>query len=155
MCISVFALVRKGDRLLVGVPKRGGKWSSEWLPSISKNTGRALEEEWEAPHLPSAYIFEGEHPDLALERVVRGPLGITRFTYSSARVFSYSEESDWYPGNKHWDLAFAYEVTTAQTLRKRSYWKELLFLDVEELLKRNFGWNNDFVRDVIRVEDAP
>ena len=148
MCISVFALVRRGGGLLVGVPKRRERWSSEWLPSISKNAGKALLAEWEAPHLPSAYIFEGEHPDRALERVLRGQLGLTRFAYSSPRVFSFFEPSEWYPGNKHWDLAFAYEVTTDESPREGPYWKELTFLGKRELRKRDFGWNNDFVREV-------
>jgi ADP-ribose pyrophosphatase YjhB (NUDIX family) len=148
MCISVFAVLRKGGGVLVGVNKRGGRWASEWLPSITKSTGKDLDEEWATWRLPSAYIFEGEHPDDALVRIVRGQLGVSRFAYSSPRVSSYAEPSEWYPGNRHWDLTFAYEVTTTQAPRKHPHWKELLFLDASELRKRNFGWNNDYVREM-------
>jgi len=148
MCISVFAVVRDGGKVLVGVSKRGGRWASEWLPSNTKSAGKELDKELAVWRLPSAYIFEGEKPDDALERVVRDQLGIDEFTSSGPRVFSYAEPSDWYPGNKHWDLALAYEVTTAQTPSKRPHWKELAFLDLKELRKRDFGWNNDFVREV-------
>jgi hypothetical protein len=148
MCISVFALVRERGKLLVGVPARGGRWASEWLPSITKNTGKDLDREWAAWRLPSAYICEGEHPGDALERVMRAQLGVESFASSGPRLFSYSEPSDWYPGNKHWDLAFAYEVVTAQTPSKRPHWRQLAFLGVKELRKRDFGWNNDFVREV-------
>jgi len=148
MCISVFAVVRKRGSVLVGVSKKGGRWTSEWLPSITKSAGKDLDQELVVWRLPSAYIYEGEHPNGALERVMRDQLGVSKFAYSSPTVFSYAEPSEWYPGNKHWDLAFAYEVTTTQRPRKDSHWKELLFLDEEELRKRDFGWNNDFVREV-------
>jgi hypothetical protein len=83
--MSVFAVLRKGSSLHVGVNKRGGRWASEWLPSITKSTGEDLDEEWAAWRLPSAYIFEGEHPDYALVRVIRGQLGVSKFAYSSPR----------------------------------------------------------------------
>lgn len=148
MCISVFAVLRNGGSVLAGLNKRGGRWASEWLPSITKSAGKDLDEEWATWHLPSAYVFEGEHPDEALIRVMRGQLGVSKFAYSSPRVSSYAEPSEWYPGNRHWDLTFAYEVTTSQTPRKHPHWKELLFLDASELRKRNFGWNNDYVREI-------
>ena len=154
MCISVFALLRSKGKLLVGVTKGGGRWDSEWLPTVAKkNTGRDLGEERALWRLPSAYIYEGEHPVEALGRVLRGQLGVRQFANSSPRVFSYAEPSEWYPGNKHWDLAFAFEVTTKQKPRKDPHWTELLFLDAKELRKRNFGWNDDFVREV--AEQAP
>ena len=148
MCISVFALVRKRGNVLVGVPKRSGRWATEWLSSISKYTGKGLEEEWSATRLPATYIFEGEHPDDALGRVMRDQLGVNKFSLSRPRVFSYFAPSNWYPGNKHWDLAFAYEVRTTQKPRDHPHWKELLFLSKGELRKRNFGWNNDFIHDL-------
>jgi hypothetical protein len=148
MCISVFAVLRSKGGLLVGVSKGNRRWASEWLPSITKNTGKELEKELAVWRLPSAYIREGEHPDDALKRVLRGQLRLSKFEYSSPRVFSYAEPSDWYPGNKHWDLAFAYEVKTTQTPRRDPNWKELLFLGAGELRRRSFGWNNDFVLEV-------
>jgi hypothetical protein len=154
MCISVFALVRDEDGLLVGVSEPGGRWDSEWLPSNRKDTDEPDREAvlW---RLPSAYLVEGEHPEEALRRVVKGQLGIPAFEHSDPRVLSYSEPSTWYPGNRHWDLAFAYEVTSSETPRKRPHWKELLFLDARELRRRNFGWNDDLVRKVAERANRP
>jgi hypothetical protein len=154
MCISVFALLRDDGGLLVGVSETGGKWDSEWLPSNRKDTDEPDQEPvlW---RLPSAYLIEGEHPEDALKRVVQGQLGVRAFQHSNPRVLSYSEPSSWYPGNRHWDLAFAYEVTASQEPRKRPHWKELLFLDVKELRERNFGWNDDFVRKVAERGGRP
>ncbi|MGH9917895.1 MAG: hypothetical protein ACRD6W_03335 [Nitrososphaerales archaeon] len=148
ICISVFAVVRKDGRVLAGVTRKGERWASEWLPSIAKNTGKDLDKEWALWRLPSAYLFEGEHPDDALGRVMRGQLAVDTFAYSGPRVYSYAEPSEWYPGKKHWDLAFAYEVLMNQVPRKHPLWKELLFLDASEVQTRDFGWNDDFVREV-------
>ena len=147
MCVSVFALLRDKGGLLVGVSRSGGRWDSEWLPSNKKDTDEPDQATvlW---RLPSAYVREGEHPDDALKRVVQGQLGIDAFRHSNPRILSYSEPSTWYPGNEHWDLAFAYEVKTAEKPSKRPHWKELAFLDAKGLRRRDFGWNNDLVREV-------
>lgn len=150
MCISVFALLRKGGRLLVGVPKDNERWNSEWLPSNRKDTDEP--EKSGLWRLPSAYLLEGEHPENALGRVMRGQLAMDTFAYSGPRVYSYAEPSEWYPGNKHWDLAFAYEVRIGQATLRHPQWKELAFLGISELGKRDFGWNNDFVREVVAVK---
>jgi ADP-ribose pyrophosphatase YjhB (NUDIX family) len=154
MCISVFALLRGKGGLLVGVSEPGGRWDSEWLPSNRKDADEP-DREGVLWRLPSAYLIEGEHPEEALRRVVQDQLGIRAFEHSDPRVLSYSEPSDLYPGNRHWDLAFAYEVTASRAPRRRPHWKELLFLDASELRTRNFGWNDDFVRNVAKKADRP
>ena len=75
-------------------------------------------------------------------------LGVKEFSQSAPRIFSYNAPSDWYPGSDHWDLVFVYEVGISQEPRKRPQWKELVFLGRRDLGKRDFGWNNDFVRDL-------
>ncbi len=151
MCISVFAIVERGDKVLAGVPEWSAKWTSEWISSI---LSYPLEERREAERqtrLPSTYIYEGEHPDDALKRIMNDQLGVQKFSVSAPKIFSYNSASDWYPGNEHWDLVFAYRVRTSQEPLKRPLWKELDFLNKIELRKRDFGWNNDFVRDLAIV----
>lgn len=41
---------------------------------------------------------------------MREQLGVTDYTATGPRVFSYVAPSDWHPGYNHWDLAFVYDV---------------------------------------------
>ncbi len=148
MCLSVFALVRRGSRLLVGVPAFHERWQSEWVPQFQSYSKKELAEIYAQTRLPSAYLLEGEHPDDALGRVMRDELSIERYSAASLKVLSYTAPSDWYPGNSHWDLAFVYEVKTRQTPKKLPWWRELSFLGREELRTRDFGWNQDMVKDL-------
>jgi hypothetical protein len=148
MCISVFAIVKRGGRVLVGVPEWSERWTREWISSLlSYSQDERLEAERQT-RLPSTYIYEGEHPEDALKRIMNDQLGVKKFSLSTPKIFSYNSPSDWYPGNDHWDLVFVYRVATSQAPRKRPLWKELVFLDRRALGKRDFGWNNDFVRDL-------
>src|SRR5439155_11949617 len=97
---------------------------------------------------PSTYLLEGEHPDKAMRRVMRDQLGLRTFTVSTPRVFSYTWPSDWYPGNDHWDLAFVYPVKISEPIKNLPWWKELRFVDREQLGRTNFGWNDDLMKDL-------
>ncbi len=148
MCISVFAVVKRGGKVLAGVPKWSARWTSEWISSLLSYPQEERREAERQTRLPSTYIYEGEHPDDALKRIMHDQLGVKKFSASAPKILSYNSPSDWYPGNDHWDLVFAYQVGISQEPRKRPLWKELDFLDKRELRKRDFGWNNDFVRDL-------
>ena len=63
-------------------------------------------------------------------------LRVRSFAVSSSRVLSYATPSDWYPGNVHWDLVFAYEVNVRGPIKKPPWWNELRFLARSELAKR-------------------
>ncbi len=73
---------------------------------------------------------------------------VRSFAVSSSRVLSYATPSDWYPGNVHWDLVFAYEVNVRGPIKKPPWWNELRFLARSELQSVEFGWNDDFMRDL-------
>ncbi len=148
MCISVFAVVKRGAKVLAGVPKWSERWTSEWISSLLSYSQEERREAERQTRLPSTYIYEGENPDDALKRIMRDQLGVKTFSASAPRIFSYNSPSDWYPGSYHWDLAFAYKVGISQKPRKSPNWKELEFLDRRELKKKDFGWNSDFVRDL-------
>jgi len=148
MCISAFAVLKRGEKVLVGVPKRNRRWLSEWLSSLRMYSKEEFDEVYNQTRLPSTYLFEAEHPEKALGRVMRNQLGIRKYSVSAPQIMSYNSPSDWYPGNFHWDLAFVYRVRTSASPKKLPWWQELAFLDKREMRKRDFGWNNDFVKDL-------
>ncbi len=148
MCLSVFAIVKRNGSVLVGVPEWSKRWVEEWISSLAAYPENERREAERHTRLPSTYIFEGEHPEAALKRIMNDQLGVKKFSTSPPKVFSYNSPSDWYPGHDHWDLVFAYEVRISQEPRKRSLWRELTFAGKRDVRKRDFGWNNDFVRDL-------
>ena len=87
-------------------------------------------------------------PTRHLDSVMRDQLRIDGFKATSSRVLSYAAPSDWYPGNMHWDLVFVYEVDVSGPVRKLPWWKKLRFMDRAGLQDADFGWNDDFMRDL-------
>jgi ADP-ribose pyrophosphatase YjhB (NUDIX family) len=148
MCLSAFAVVKRGRRVLAGIPKRHRRWTSEWVSSWRTYPKKELAEVYAQTRLPATYLFEGESPDKALQRVMRDQLGIKRYAASTLKAMSYNSPSDWYPGNLHWDIAFAYDVRTSEPLRRLPWWSELGFLNGRQLRKRDLGWNSDFMKDL-------
>ncbi len=154
MCISVFAVVKKGEAYLIGRPRRVERWFSEWLPAWNAYAKKDLEDVFKQWRLPSGYLREGEHPDECLRRVIRDQIGVKEFKVSAPRVFSYTAPSDWYPGHRHWDIVFAYDVTLDEEPSDLPWWRELRFVERSDLQRLNFGWNDDFMADLGIVEGA-
>ncbi len=148
MCISVFAVIKRGGKVLVGVPKPHKRWKSEWVSGWLMYSDEELDKIYGQTRLPSSYVYEGEHPDQALRRVMRDELRIERFSAPTDRIISYNSPSDWYPGNFHWDLVFVYNVRTSASPGKLPWWRELVFLGRNELQKRDLGWNQDMMKDL-------
>ncbi len=71
MCISVFAIVRREGKLLMGVPKGKRRWISDWVPAWGSYTKEDLDSEFKRWRLPSGYLLEGEHPDQTIKRVMK------------------------------------------------------------------------------------
>lgn len=108
--MSVFAVVTKGSKVLIGTPRPHRAWKTKWLFSWATYSRKELQEAYREKRLPSTYLLEGEDPKGGLGRVMREQLGVTDYTATGPRVFSYVAPSDWYPGYNHWDLAFVYDV---------------------------------------------
>lgn len=147
MCISAFAVMRRGDKVVLGQPslEHFDRWTDAWVSGwlmYSKQEVAALHDHW---RLPSSYLLEGEHPDDALRRIMRDQLGVRGYTASSPSVFSATWPSDWYPGQRHWDLAFVYEVRAALPRRVPPWWRTLAWADPRGLPRRAFGWNDDLM----------
>ena len=153
MCISVFAIVRPEKRqgVLVGVPKPGERWLSEWVSGWRMYSKEELANIYQQWRLPSGYLEEGEHPDDAVRRVIEDQIHIRRYNVSkNPKIYSYSSASDWYPGKYHWDLVFVYDVMVKsnQPPKSQELWRELHYLEKKELVGKDFGWNSDFMHDL-------
>ena len=148
MCISVFAVVVRGGKILLGIPAKHKHWTSEWVPGWLMYSKDELAEAFQQWRLPSSYLVAGEHPDGALRRVMLDQLQIGNFTLTAPKILSYYSASDWYPGKHHWDLVFVYSVRTDQRLGKPPWWRELAFVDRSRLAGKEFGWNADLMKDL-------
>lgn len=145
-CISVFAVLRKGRKVLVGTPAPHARWTDDWIPQFRIYPKEDLEQAWRTPRLPGAYLREGEHPDAALECVVKEQLGMRRFKASKPAISSWTTPSDWYPGSQHWDLVFTYNVQGALPRAHGPWWSALEWHDPAKLKAEDFGWNSDHMR---------
>ena len=152
MCISVFALIRESDRVLVGLPERHERWLSEWIPAWRSYPKEDYDDVFRQWRLPSGYLCEGEHPDVCMNRVMREQVGAEKFDAAPAHVLSYTSPSDWYPGNEHWDIVFVYEISLRQPVKRAPWWKELQFMGRTELKDARFGWNDDLMMDLGLVD---
>lgn len=154
MCLSVFAVVTRGSKVLVGIARPHRAWKTRWLFSWATYTRKELREAYEEKRLPSTYLLEGEDPSQGLRRVMQEQLCASSYKATGPRVFSYVSPSDWYPGHDHWDLAFVYDVKFDEPFDSLPWWKELRFEEKSTLDASEFGWNSDFVRDVGVVSPA-
>jgi len=154
MCISVFIVIRPAGRkqVLLGLMKPSQEWQDEWLSGLSvypENEKKLVFDQW---RLPSCYLREGENPRGAVDRVLKDQVNLQSFGVSDTpRVFSYSSKSDWYPGNEHWDLVFAYDVKTGSNKPPENpkWWREMRYYDSrKEIESMDFGWNSDFMHDL-------
>jgi|SRR5579872_6224058 len=159
MCMSVFAVVKRSGKkgVLLGQPKPDEKWSTEWLSAWKAYTEKELTDAYSQWRLPSSYLREGEHPEEAIRRIMEDQLGIGDYSLSKKgpKIFSYTSPSDWYPGNSHWDLAVVYDVRVRGKGLKDTpkWWQELEFVKKKkDFLTRNYGWNDDFMRDLLDFE---
>lgn len=153
MCISVFAIVANGRKVLVGIPEKQDLWKSEWVPGWDMYSRHDLAEALQKWRLPSSYIRVGEHPIKALQRVMVDQLQIDSFTSSpNPKILSYNSASDWYPGKYHWDLVFVYSVRASQRLVKPPWWRELAFVERSRLEGKDFGWNVDLMKDLKLID---
>ncbi len=116
-------------------------WEHSSKEDLAATMGGAL--------LPSTYLLEGEDPADTLDRIVRKLVGVKRYDLAKDRplVYSATQESGWYPGHAHWDVAFVYDVKIdALPERIPPWWRALEWRGPDELRSREFAWNDDLVR---------
>ncbi|HVL88493.1 MAG TPA: hypothetical protein VM681_10900 [Candidatus Thermoplasmatota archaeon] len=148
-CISVFAVARRGPRLLAGLPDLAHpRWEREWLPNVRAYAKEDREEYAETLQVPCTYLREHEHPDDALARVLRAQVGARSYEATALEIVSASAQSTWYPGERHWDLAFVYLVDANAPAKPPRWWHELSWMDTRKLRASDFGWNGDMLVDL-------
>jgi ADP-ribose pyrophosphatase YjhB (NUDIX family) len=81
--ISSFAIIKKGDKILLAKRIRPEFTAGKWT-------------------IPSSIINVGEHPEEATKRIVKEQIGAEARNTKLLDIQSY--------GDKHWDLCFVYEV---------------------------------------------
>lgn len=147
-CASSFVLVREGPKLLAGIPKDHPRWRREWAPNFLVYTAADLADEFRSWRLPAAYLYEGEHPEDTARRVLQDQLRMPRKKLGQVSIYSFHDPSSWYPGRKHYDLCFVFEVRGAPLSRVPPWWQRLEFLSVRELQKAELG---SAMSDLMRV----
>jgi ADP-ribose pyrophosphatase YjhB (NUDIX family) len=148
MCISVFAVVQRGRKVLVGTPAQHPRWPEDWIPQFAIYPKAEQEAVWRTRRLPSCYLREGEDPAAALERILREQLGAKRYEVGKLEVSSWLAPSDWYPGHQHWDLALTYRVKASLPAKPGAWWAQLGYEEPRTLKSADFGWNHDFVEAI-------
>lgn len=146
-CASSFVLVRKGTKLLAGIPRDHRKWRNEWQPNIGTYTSRDQEAEFSSWRLPASFLYEGEHPTDTARRVMRDQLRIGVKELGAPEIHSFYDPSTWYPGHHHYDLCFVYEVHADPPRAVPSWWQRLEFVEPRFLRSKELGSAmNDLVR---------
>lgn len=145
LCMSAFAVLRQGRKVLVGVPAPHPRWEQDFIPQFRIYAKDDLAAAFSTPRLPGVYLREGEHPDAALARVVREQLGARAYEAAKPDISSWQAPSDWYPGHQHWDLCFAYRVKAALPKRVPPWWRSLAWADPGQLRAADLGWNGDLM----------
>jgi ADP-ribose pyrophosphatase YjhB (NUDIX family) len=148
MCITAVAVIRRNRKVLLGHATTHPRWREEWLTTLQSYTPQELKEAYAELRLPGAYLQEGEHPYHALARVMRDQLEVKKYESSPPLVLSWYSLSDWYPGERHWDLLFAYKVRAQPPSKIPPWWRDLGWNDCAGLQARDFGWNRELMQQL-------
>ena len=147
-CASSFVLVRNGRKILAGIPSEHRKWREQWQPNIRTYRPQDQEAEFRSWRLPAAFLFEGEHPDDAARRVMRDQLRLPPRKLDRPAIYTFYDRSSWYPGRRHYDLCFVYEVRNAAPREIPDWWERLEFVGPAFLRKQELG---SAMSDLVRV----
>ncbi|MFQ5838346.1 MAG: NUDIX hydrolase [Thermoplasmata archaeon] len=138
-CLSSFAILKDGSKVLLGRPKDHPRWEAEWAPNFTAYDPEEREVEFHSWRFPAAYLYEGEHPDEALRRVVEDQLGLKEYQAGPASIHAFYDPSDWFPGKLHYDLCFVYEVRGTLPTVLPPWFAGLEFVDASSLKAKDFG----------------
>jgi ADP-ribose pyrophosphatase YjhB (NUDIX family) len=139
LCLSAFAILRREGKFLVGKPRPHAKWT-EWAPNWDVYDAALAQQQFELWRLPAAYLKEGEGPDDTARRIVLEQVGAQRCFVKQARVLPFHDPSSRFPGEKHWDLCFVYDVDAEPApSAELPWWRELRWVDAGDLASDDFG----------------
>ncbi len=138
-CASSFVLVRRGANVLAGIPRDQRRWRTQWQPNIDAYTPAAQEAEFRSWRLPASFLFEGEHPADTARRVMRDQLQVPVRRLAAPEVHAFHDPSSWYPGHRHYDLCFVYEVRGIAPRAIPPWWQRLEFVEPRFLRSQDLG----------------
>ena len=138
-CASSFVIVRKGAKILAGIPRDQRRWRTQWQPNINAYSPRDQVAEFASWRLPAAFLYEGEHPEDAARRVLRDQLRIGARKLGPPVIHSFYDPSTWYPGHRHYDLCFVYQVQGVAPRTVPSWWQRLEFVEPRFLRSQELG----------------
>lgn len=138
-CASSFAIVRSGRKVLLGMARAHQRWEEEWAPNFAIKTPEELDQEYRSWRFPASYLYEGESPDGCLERIMSGMLEVRRWSVARSSVHAFYDPSSLFPGEKHYDLCFVYDVKLSKAPAVPPWFSRLEFLDPRALRSDEFG----------------
>jgi ADP-ribose pyrophosphatase YjhB (NUDIX family) len=138
-CLSSFAIIRDGNKILLGMARDHPRWEEEWAPNFAAYDSEERQKEFRSWRFPATYLYEGEHPDEAARRVMEDQLGLSEYTMGHATVHAFYDPSDWFPGKRHYDLCFVYEVEATPPSQVPDWFSRLEFVDTSALRRADFG----------------
>ncbi len=135
-CLSTFVVARRQGEVLVGQMAQEEReiWLEQWQPNLRYYEAEAWNRAFQGFRLPATYLRQGEHPEMAAERVWVGQLGFDRLPDLSApTIVSEAGPSNRAPGYEHWDVLFLYEVDGPELPDEPPrHWARLEYVDLAE-----------------------
>jgi len=138
LCLSAFVIVRRGNTILVGRPRRDDAWPKKG--GYPKWQAFELEEEgvW---LLPATHLMMEESPEGAARRIAHqwaGFKGTPRFVMVQSHLRPLRFWNPKLRGN-HWDICFVYELRAKGRVRPKPWWSEMRFVPLSEIRRIRFG----------------
>lgn len=147
-CASAFLLVRRGSKLLAGVPREHPRWTREWAPNWLAYKPEVVEDELKSWRLPASYLYEGENPNDTARRVARDQLRMGSVEVDHPACYAFYDDSSWYANHKHYDLCFIYEVRAAAPKALPPWWQRLEWVEPSFLRRQEMG---SAMGDLLRI----
>ena len=155
-CMSVFAIVREGGKVLLGKPQHHLRWASEWAPNWRIYDPISLAEEYRRWRFPSSYIAEGEAPEETLRRVMEDQLGAKHYEVTTSTMKNYFGPSRRFAGEMHWDYCFLFQVKVPRVPDLPPWFSALEFRDPTLLKEIEFGSaQGALLNDIAAPEPTP
>jgi hypothetical protein len=140
-CASVFVVVTRGRKVLVGRMAEDPRWDDEWNPNMRFYDGERRAALYQGVRFPATYLKLGEHPEAAAKRVWTDQLGLSGAPKLAAPVIvSEAGPSRRYPDRLHWDICFVYgarvgaSATPSGAHWAATEWRDIDALDANELV---------------------
>lgn len=143
MCLSAFAFIRQGERLLLGKYADDPRW--EDLTGLDESRRRAHGRGWT---IPATHLRFGEDPRAAGRRVADEVCGLAGLALSEPRVeVDVGPPARFPQADDHYDVWFFLdaEVRAPGAIAKPPWYRELAFVDAASLPKEAWGRSHEDV----------